>query len=310
MTYQSVTVHEARREGLFKLDDIKGISLLDEFESWLRSLPADHFKNPAKLQYGTKPIVERRNRIVIATMRTGHYGTAGDEVVNTRTHSASYRTADVDAQTVETRCALLVPPHSDTALFFVEKQGLDGCGTRVLQSFVAHFKEFAKGRQGTNNNPLSVVVEVLTVVEPDAWLEHARMESITAVVNEHTPDVADEGAVRSVPVRLSNTLTPVKGERYLPERFRSSISEKRLEAAADLGFPDLHYDEFLIRLGDGDHSKTMVIGNEKTPSIRVLLNDHVGRSLTVSELIGRIDDEAKGYYSRRELTYQLAWTRA
>ncbi|WP_426007348.1 hypothetical protein ACPFL9_09800 [Paenarthrobacter sp. NyZ202] len=144
MNYQTLIIKESRVKGSeFVLDDVKGINVLDEFESWANGLASDHFKDSAKKSYGTKPTVERRNRLVILTMRTGHYGSEGDWVVNTRTHQKEYSTQDHDAQTIETRCALLVPPNSKLGLFFVEKQGHEGCGGRIAESFHAHLKGLA-----------------------------------------------------------------------------------------------------------------------------------------------------------------------
>ncbi|KHL03150.1 hypothetical protein [Sinomonas humi] len=314
MTYQSLACNEShRKDNTFRMDDIHGIDALDLFEEWARGLPLDHFKDPTKLTYGTKPEVERRNRLVLITMRTGHYGTEGDHVVDTLLHEASYRTSSVDAQTVETRCALLVPPGAQEALFFIERQGNEGCGGRVLDSFLAHLRVAAQSEPGTNGRPLQLTVDRQTVVETDAWLQQAQLETVAvsrrATINAATSDVGDVHPIRPFEVGYGSTLTPLKGTRYLPEWVRSLIIQKKLASAPDLGFGAEDYEEMTITLGDGQRRKSMVIGKERTPPIRILLNDHAEQALPMNTFVDRIDDEAERYYGRRSQNYDRAWTR-
>ncbi|WP_269938771.1 hypothetical protein [Arthrobacter sp. HY1533] len=311
MTYQSIMIRESRTDRWFSLDDIQGLNVLDEFERWLKGLPIEHFKDSAKKTYGKKPDVKRRNRIVMAKMRTGSYGTVGDEVVDTATHGTAYTTKELDAQTVETRSALLIPPGSTVALFFAEKQGHSGCGPLILPSFVGHLKSMVSGKiSKTTGKPLSLVVDTETVVSPDSWLALAKLESVTATVYDYSPDIADDSSTTSTLMNYSSTLTPIKGERWLPSKIKDIVRGKKLEGVTDLGFPDdLNYDEMEMRLSDGERTKTMVVDKDRTPGIRVLLNDYGESSLGMSALIGMIDEEAKGFYERRSLDWKYEWTR-
>ena len=310
MTLQSMKIHESRKDRIFKLDNVLGLDVLDVFESWALNLQPDHFDNPNKKQYGLKPEVERRNRIVILTMRTGHYGNPGDLVVDTSSHKTKYKTKAKDAQTVSTRCALLVPPNSETALFFIEKQGHEGCGPRVMSSFHAHLKVLTESLPTEKGEPLKAVISVASVVSPQEWLASAEVESVTAVVNYYTSDIADAHTTKPVPMVFSSTLTAAKGTRWLPRWVRDILGNDDVSAAADLGFPDdLDYDELVVTLNDGDRSKKMVIDKKKTPSVRVMLNDDGESPLGMSELISRIDSEASSYYKRHKVTHQMAWTR-
>lgn len=302
--------NQLRRDRVFKMDDILGLDALEAFERWALNLAPDHFDYPNKKQYGLKPEVERRNRIVILSMRTGHYGNAGDLVVDTGNHETKYKTNEKDAQTILTRCALMVPPHGETALFFIEKQGHEGCGPRIMASFHAHLKVLTESLPTDSGRPLNAVIKVVTVVAPKEWLAFAEVESVTAVVNQYTNDIADAHSTKPVPMVLSSTLTAAKGSRWLPRWVRDVLSLKDLDAAADLGFPDdLDYDELVVTLNDGNQSKTMVIGKDKTPAVRVMLNDDGQAPLEMSEFIDRIDVEASNYFKRRKVSYNLAWTR-
>lgn len=307
----SIQVSQTRRKNSeMDLDAVAGVDILAMFSQWASSLDKAHFKNPTKKHYGTKPGLKIRNRLVVLNMRTGSYGTEGDHVIDTTTHAKSYGTKAEDAQTVETRCAFLVPPGLKIALFFTEKQGHENCGGMVLASFVAHLKtEIAKIKR-PDGKKYSITVDTKTVVEPDAWVASAHMESVTAVMHEYNSDIGDATATRPVSMRYTTTLAPVKGTPFLPDKVRDVIFDKKLQAAADLGFPDdLAYDELIVKLGDGEQSKTMVIDNQKTPAIRVLLNDHGEPHLKLSGLISRIDEEAKDFFERRQMKWNYAWTR-
>lgn len=311
MIMQTFQVSEVRKKNSdMVLDDVAGISVLDEFETWAGSLDKSHFKNSTKKHYGTKPKMRRRNRIVVAQMRTGHYGTVGDQVIDTSTHTKAYGTKADDAQTVETRCAFLIPPGSRVGLFFTEKQAFESCGGMLLGSFSAHLKDSAEKIKRPDGKTYKLKISIETVVEPDAWVATAHMQSVTAIKYEYTKDVGDEHATKSVNMQYATTLQPVKGNPFLPDMVRDMVFDKKLEAAAHLGFPDdLNYDELIVKLGDGDQSKTMVIDKQKTPAIRVLLNDHGQSHLKLTELIATIDEEAKTFYERRKLSWDYSWTR-
>lgn len=311
MTYNSIGIHQTRiKDSNFILDSVQGINVLDEFERWCRGVSTGHFVEPTKHRYGKKPEVERRNRLVLATMRTGHFGSDGNQVVDTSNHTTSYETRSVDAQTIETRCALLIPPNSKTGLFFIERQGHEGCGSRILDSFKAHLTELAKLKMNARGRPLNIVVDDHAIVAGDAWLEMANMRSVTAVQFEMSTDIADEGGPRPVALEYRRMLSAVKGTSWLPTRIRDLIMRNGVRAASMIGFPDDgDYDELIIELGDGERSKTMVIGREKTPAIRRLLNDDGQPSLKVSAFIDRIDEEARDFYTERRLSWDYVWTR-
>ncbi|WP_426007349.1 hypothetical protein ACPFL9_09805 [Paenarthrobacter sp. NyZ202] len=159
-------------------------------------------------------------------------------------------------------------------------------------------------------NPLEAVVSFVTVVAGDAWLATAKLRTVTAVANEYTSDIASASQTNPVPMKYSSTLAPAHRTSWLPSWVQSVVSNKKVAAAADLGFPGgIDYDELIIELGDGDQKKTMVVGKEKTPAIRVLLNDYGQNNLKTSELVARIDEEAKQHYDRNKLRWDYAWTR-
>ncbi|MCZ4151162.1 hypothetical protein BZG21_43020, partial [Escherichia coli] len=193
MTCGRITVKESRiTDSEFELDDIQGLDLLEEFSSWASGLPIDHFKDLARQRYGTKPTVDRYSRFTLLSMRTGHFGTAGDLVIDVSSHGTSYETLQNDSSTVETRCGLLVPPNSKIGLFFMEHQGHNACGSRIFSSFEAHLKDKA-GRTlvGRKGNPLKLVIDKQTLVSGSAWLERASLEKVSVMKYEKPIDVSD-----------------------------------------------------------------------------------------------------------------------
>ncbi|QEP08771.1 hypothetical protein [Glutamicibacter sp. ZJUTW] len=310
MTFGRITVKESRiTDSEFELDDIQGLDLLEEFSSWASGLPIDHFKDLARQRYGTKPTVDRYSRFTLLSMRTGHFGTAGDLVIDVSSHGTSYETLQNDSSTVETRCGLLVPPNSKIGLFFMEHQGHNACGSRIFSSFEAHLKDKA-GRTlvGRKGNPLKLVIDKQTLVSGSAWLERASLEKVSVMKYEKPIDVSDSPV--SVPLTYSRTLLPPKGVRWLPKWMKDILFDTSISGSSQIGFPtDEEFDEIVATLSDGEQTKTMVIGKEKSPAIRKLLNDDGQPALDAQMLIHSFDQDAQEYYSSQELDWSYKWTR-
>ncbi|MFC0248443.1 hypothetical protein ACFFIO_08005 [Citricoccus parietis] len=312
MTYREVLGNVSHQpKPLLNLSDVKGVDLLHEFESWARSLPDDHFKDSTKKTYGTKPTVIRRNRLVLVEMRTGHYGMAGEKVIDVSNHAGQYETRDDDASTVRTRCAFLLPPGHDRGLFFTERQRHDNCGERVIDSFKAHARTLVAGKskKGADAN---LVLETPTVAESEAWLAAANLEDIHIVRYDHQQDVAAESPLRGIPVTYASSIAPVKGNRYLPKRLWTLFREEPDSALAYLGIDDAtdeDIDEVRLKVGDGEKSREFIVGKTKTPSIRVVLTPPGEPPLNETALVDTIDETARSYYQRWQLQYDYAWTR-
>lgn len=311
MTFARIEISESRiANSEFNLDDIKGLSLLDEFETWLKNVAPEHFDERTKLRYGKKPLVDRRNRIVIASMRTGHYGTPGNEVINVADHTTAYETNRLDASTVETRCGLLVPPNGTTALLFIEHEGHNDCGFRIFDSFKAHLKAWAiDNHLGKRGKPLKLTVNLSTVVSGSDWLKFAEMQDLTVHYNKRPTDVSDEVPAH-FELAYSQTLSPMKGQRFLPRKFKDMVFAREIRSAAALGFPIIDdYDSLITTVSDGERTKKIEVGNPRFPSIRTLLNEDGQDHLKTSALIDIIDDEAEAFYDTQRLTYDRTWTR-
>ncbi|MDQ0709135.1 hypothetical protein QFZ52_001787 [Arthrobacter woluwensis] len=313
MTLQAIRIKASRKDAFYFLDNVSGVEVLDYFEKWAKSLSPDHFNNHTKQTYGTKPLVERRNRLVVLTMRTGHYGSPGEHVIDTAKHAPQYETKDIDAATVETRCALLVPPGADRGLFFIERVVIEGCGSRVWSSFSEHLKDLLHTKNADDGRPLRATIQAHTVNELDEWLEGADLESIKATIKSAHKDVADDGDTRGYSFEYTGMLKPTNGTKYFPRWVRDLILKHGIGEAAEIGFPVVEgsdYEDIAVTVGDGDRHKTFVVGREKTPALKLLLSGHGEQKLTTDRLIEEIDEAAKDYYARHNIAYQMGWTRA
>lgn len=310
MTFGKVTINESHRSNSeFELDDIQGLDLLSEFSDWAEGLTKDHFTDGVKKRYGTKPVIDRYARFSLLSMRTGHFGSPGDLVIDVRNHGTKYKTAQNDSSTVETRCGLLVPPKSRIGLFFAEHQGHESCGSRVFSSFEAHLKDKAERTlTGTSGTGLRLTITRETLVSGEAWLKQASLEKISAMKYDKSTDVSDE--IAAVPLTYSRTLEPPKGTRFLPKWMKDLLFDTSIRRTSQLGFPtDEDYDELVATLGDGERRKTMVIGREKSPAIRKLLNDDGQPALDSTQLIHSFDQDAREFYEELEQSWSYAWTR-
>lgn len=310
MTFGKITIKESRiNNSEFDLDDIKGIDLLKEFSTWCGGLPKDHFTDSVKQRYGTKPAVDMYSRFALVTMRTGHFGTDGNLVINTRNHGTRYKTAEEDSSTVETRCGLLVPPKSKVGLFFFEHQGHDSCGSRIFASFDAHLKDKAeKNFPGTKRGSLQLTIKRETLVSGEAWIEAADLEKITALKYDKPTDISED--ILETPLTYSRSIEPPKGTRKLSSILKGRVFDGTVHPTSQLGFPtDEEYDDLVVSLGDGERSKQMVIGREKSPAIRKMLNDDGQPSLNPQQLISAFEEDAKDFFEGIDLSWSYGWTR-
>jgi hypothetical protein len=310
MTFGKITINESRiKDSEFDLDDIRGIDLLEEFSTWCGAVPKSHFTDTVKQTYGTKPVVDRYSRFSVVAMRTGHFGTDGNLVINIRNHGTKYKTDEDDSSTVETRCGLLVPPKSKVGLFFVEHQGHDACGSRIFSSFETHLKDKAeRTMSGTRRASMQLVVKRETLVSGEAWIEAADLERITALKYDKPTDISEE--IVETPLTYSRTIEPPKGVRKLSNILKGRVFDGTVHPTSQLGFPtDEEYDDLVVSLGDGERRKQMVIGREKSPAIRKMLNDDGQQALTTTQLISSFEEDAKDFFEGLDLSWSYGWTR-
>lgn len=310
LTFGKITVNEFRvSESDYDLDDIDGLDLLSEFSNWVEKVPKDHFTDAVKHRFGTKPEVTRFPRFTLVSMRTGHYGTAGNLVIDVSNHGTKYKTGIKDSSTVETRCGLLVPPGGKTALYFSEHQGHDSCGSRIFSSFEAHLKEtLERNHTSSSGDPLRVTVKRETLVSGAAWIKAAGLERVTALKYDKSTDISDS----PIPTELvySRTIEPPKGVRHLPDQIKHRIFGGSVTDTSFLGFPtDEEFDALEVQLGRDGQTKRMYVGREKSPAIRKMLNDDGQPSFDDPNLIRSFEEDAKSFYETQGLNWSYTWTR-
>lgn len=310
MTTRIVTGNPARSpDAKVDLTAMAGIDILDEFESWAKSVPVDHFKNPVNKSYGHKPTVYRFGRVVVLEMRTGHYGIEGEQVIETKGFTDQYTTSAEDASTTLTRCALFVPPGSTTGLFFTERQGHDNCGTRVYDSFELHIKEkkIAVGKL-KNGNDAHLVLDAPALVLGEAWMEAADLEEVSVIQYTEVSDVASTNPALAEEVIYTSSFKPKRGKRTFPQFIKDSVTGTKEDAiefltVVDVDKADDDY-EVEVRLGDGVQSRRFLVGKTRTPVMRHVLSADGEPPLKLDAIVEEVGLQSKYYFENH---LQLGW---
>jgi hypothetical protein len=243
-----------------------------------RGADIDH----AKRTFRQVTAVQRFSDGVLATVETGSMGDV-PLVRDVRTGAASYQLTEYDAPAVTLRCAIVVPQGSRSAIACIEHGNHRSADQNLL-------KEIHTGWVSTQSG---LTLQIETVVQSQDWITMAQLEAVTAVVYGHRADIADQGR----PAKLGTMqyhLIPDKGERYLPAALKQRLMNRDLSRARVLGLrSDLDIDEVTLTLSDDGQRKTVVLGHERTPTIRLVLSEPDQEPLADQSFVRYSQQEAR-----------------
>lgn len=202
-----------------------------------------------------------RGRSLTLAAKAGVYGDPGSvRDVQTGTERLSHNGDLTNA--VPLRVSLFVPKRGTSALLFIEHiQGI---------AFGAQLLEYVKERWKERYAEWTLNTQTLT--RPDAWLKNAQLEAVHAEVYKHKTNLEDNGVASEIGI-LRTTLEPMKGSRYFPEKILKRLQDGTIDKSELLGLQE-EPDSVKVTLGDGDQSRTFVIGKDKTPAVRLLVTDY------------------------------------
>lgn len=281
------------------LDDFSPFGLLTMFQVYVNSVDPEKLKDAVKKRYTLITDVYAQGCAVFVDIEFGHYGSVG-KTFNITNHSVEHERSDDHSATILTRLAFVVPPESKTGLFFIEREGISGGGTRVVERFkdalIADYGDF-------HHFPTE------TVVEADAWRKDAELSQIKATARKWRPNIAAGATTtRTVPLgTLRQELVPESGVKYFPRWLRDAILDRSLKMTEYLGFDDEDDVEVVIELEKDEQTKKFVVGREKTPSVRILLSDDGQPALDESTFRYRVFREAENYYTANGFTWESSW---
>jgi hypothetical protein len=266
MTFKHLFAHKARKRDSERqiLSRLPGeVDFLDLCHSVLadmskRGAQVDHVKRT----FRNVTSVTRSDRVVLATVETG---TIGDIplVRDVNTGQTSYKLTSSDAPAVTLRIAIVAPLGSRSAIACIEHGSHRSADQGLLKETHSAWVSLQTG----------LTLQIETVVRSQDWLELAQLEAVTAVAYGHRADLADQGR----PTKVGNMryqLVPEEGARYLPQSLKRRLMNRDISRARVLGLSeDLDIEEVTMTLSDDGTRKTVILGRERTPVIRVVLSE-------------------------------------
>lgn len=288
----STLKHRPDRKAPAVLDSCHGRELLHLFHAYAKSLSKDALRNDTKGTYVAVADVQAHGRAVLVRLEYGRFGEPGN-TYDVRNHVVSHeRTAD-DAPTDSCRLLFICPKGSDTALFAAEAVA----GSSGAPALIDAFKHALADRWGNDYWPLD------RVYEKDDWLDLAELKQLTAVyygwkrdlVNGTTPK-------RKVYGRLERSLFPEVSGGSLPSILLKNLRAKKLNASTVMGFEedelgqDQEPDAVLAKVMRDGREKTIELGHERVPSVRVVFSDAGSPPLNDPAFMQRCLDEANELY--------------
>lgn len=266
MTFKHLYVHKSRqkdaeRHVLTELPD--GSNFLDLCNETLeemrdRGCDIDH----GKRTFRHVTAVKRFSDGVLATVETGSMGDV-PLVRDVQTGEASYKLTEYDSPAVTLRCMIVIPEGTRSAIACIEHGNHRSADQDLLKEIHAKWMSSHSG----------LTLHIETVVQSQEWIDLAGLEAVTAVVYGHTADIADQGKPTKVGT-MQYHLVPEKGERFLGMPLKRRLMKSDLPRSRVLGLAeDLDIDEIVMTLSDDGQRKSVVLGRERTPTIRVVLSE-------------------------------------
>ncbi|MGW7682148.1 hypothetical protein ACWGID_15495 [Kribbella sp. NPDC054772] len=200
-------------------------------------------------------------RTILVEVDGGNFGAEG-LTWNVDDHKVEHKRNRNMAATSRARLVLLVPKGELHALMFIERIGRETPARKLPEVFVRSFRKKYPDH----------ILESESVVESDAWLEGAKLNSITGIVKQYgwSSDIADVG-VPKVVGRLEQRLRAEKGSQ-LPMALFEGLRTKKIKPGSLLSFADgQEPDEVEVQVSAEGRTKTFVIDKEKTPRYALVI---------------------------------------
>ncbi|WP_032369210.1 hypothetical protein [Rhodococcoides fascians] len=318
MTVASFSYHPPRKKkdlrNVAALPD--GADLLHLFHGFVKGAVADDLVRTDIEKYSSVEKLEPFGRTLTLTLEVGRFGEDG-RVKNRHTHAVEH-TYDKDrVNAVKTHGVVLVPKEGTHALFFVERAAGIGGMTRLMEQFELAFRK----RYGSDK----WIPKFETLIEPEQWLDHVDLTSVTAVRYDYEADFTRKG-IPKVMGTLETTLNPSKGQDSLPDKLWANLRNSSVKDAALLAFEGIaeQPDELRLKVNDRTNkTKTFILGAEKQPPVQYLLTDAGQAQKNSSGVLQFCLDEADdifpslgvdwettdqvGTWTSAQLNVQMAW---
>jgi hypothetical protein len=214
------------------------------------------------LRYLSIETVRPLGRTLLVEAQVGRHGEPGN-TVNVRTHAVEHARGRDSSSTVPARALAVVPEAGQDGLLFFEHVGGLSPSADILRLLEKAFKH----RYGDE-----FMLKTPALVEPQAWLDAAKLETVTAVAHSWSSDIADQAKTRVLGRRRIVT-SPPEGQRFFPDLFWQALRSGTYDRAKLLGVTEGDIDEIVVEAEANGRGKKFILGKERRPSVRHLLAD-------------------------------------
>lgn len=305
VTIASVQVKPAHaRKGSFEfavLSDIAGLDLFEFVQDVGEALVKDDLVDHANLRYLDVSDSEAVGRTVRLDVLVGSFGERG-RVRDVGTHVDRHVHDTDEAPVLPVRLLFVLPKDSRYGLLFIEHADRRSAG-KLMEEFKAAWVDADLAKSWT--------LKFEALAHPAAWLESARLTSVTAMAYNHESDLSDvvDGSTPKVLGDMKVVFVPKKGEKYLPLALLERLTQSQIDRAGVLGV-EINgaddFDEVSVTVENEGARKTYVIGRAKTPTVRIPLTDAASRTDSSDAFFKFCLDLAPEYYERAEYDWQTS----
>jgi hypothetical protein len=294
MGYTSIKINRrGKPDDLIPLDQLphndgSTYDLLELFWGFLQVVTPESLGDEAnkKATTITEPVKSSGRLIEFAT-ETGAYGEKGRVLNNTSKDDHEFDKDD--SILVITHGVLVCPSGSHTAILFREVSAMRCGAKRVLDIFILSMKEQFP----------DLVVQVSSVTESETWIAAAKLLEVNMEITKTPSDPADADKPKKSFHKVSLSIAPNDGKRYLDKGIIGSIRRKRKPPQGIVELPEgTSVDTTYITLAKDNRQRKFEINNMSTPPLMRVLSDHNDDAPTPNNIRKVTLDEAEELFTR------------
>lgn len=284
MEMKSLQARMRNSDDVLQCPDINSHSLLEHFHAFVASAPEKGIKDEEHELYLRITDVKCAGCYVLVKTESGTYGDNGN-VYEVDTGRKKYGKAYGESMTTGSRVIFFLPPGADRAMVAVEKNG-SSKGYALFYSFIEQMKQRYH----------SFIYRSGNVYEEDSWAQYSKLTEVEVLAYKKQMTYRSGLESHTFTATLGHSLTPPKGERYLPDSLKQALLNRKLDAVSMLEVPEDLDRKVTLTLEHDGRQKKFEVGKQGTPLFREILTDDGDLPLDDAAFIRRASESVADYY--------------
>lgn len=254
-------------------DDGSGRSVIPYLVNFLECKQGMILKNEYRKNIVGIRSFENYGRSVLINAVTGPFGEK-TQVINVLSGKVVKDIEEDESPAKEVRILFCCPRGVQFAI--VAAESVDGKDAMQV------IEEFARGLRRIFSDCFCPVQQI---VENNSWLENADLKQLSVITKTPKPVILEDGIPDQATIEeygcLKWVITPPKGKKFLGRKFYKDLLARKRSGGGLLTLPDIldheSMDDLIIETtieGQDGRTKTIPLGDAKTPTIREILSNH------------------------------------